>query len=68
MVTFMLMSLGAFNTMFSNTAASCATAAFLSGFSERYFLRLLKTEVKSKETKGTEEKENPESKKSDLSV
>lgn len=68
LVTFMLMSLGAFNTMFSNTAASCATAAFLSGFSERYFLRLLKTEAKSKETKETEEKEKPESKKSDRSV
>ena len=68
LITFMLMSLGAFNTMLGISSASCALAAFLSGFSERYFLRLLKTEAKLNETKETEKKENPESKKSDRPV
>jgi hypothetical protein len=68
LVMFMLMSLGAFNTVFSNNPASCAVAAFLSGFSERYFLRLLKTEPESNEKEETKEKEDLKLKKSDRPV
>ena len=74
LITFMLISLGAFNSVFSDNPGTYAIAAFLSGFSERYFLRLLNTqteptskEMEKKETdkKVTEKKETKEKEKSD---
>jgi hypothetical protein len=49
LVMFMLISLGSLSSVFSNTQGSMVLAAFLSGFSERYFLKLLKTETEPKD-------------------
>ncbi len=49
LVMFMLIALGSLSSVFSNTPGSMALAAFLSGFSERYFLKLLKTETEPKD-------------------
>jgi len=49
LVMFMLISLGALSSVFSTGEGSMALAAFLSGFSERYFLKLLKAEPDSKD-------------------
>lgn len=58
LVIFMLMSWGAFDSVLSESLSRgngvYALAAFLSGFSERYFLKLLKLEPESKELKETE--------------
>lgn len=58
LIIFMLISWGAFeNAILKSDPASCVLAAFLSGFSERYFLRLLKTE---KEFNGSDETKKKE--------
>lgn len=49
LVMFMLISLGSLSSLFSDTPGSMVLAAFLSGFSERYFLKLLKTEIEPKD-------------------
>jgi hypothetical protein len=49
LVMFMLISLGSLSSVFSYSPGSMVLAAFLSGFSERYFLKLLKTETEPKD-------------------
>ena len=57
LVMFMLISMGSLSSVFSSQQETMVLAAFLSGFSERYFLKLLKTESESENTKKTIEEE-----------
>lgn len=57
LVMFMLISMGSLSSVFSSSQETMVLAAFLSGFSERYFLKLLKTGSESEKTKEIIEEE-----------
>jgi hypothetical protein len=55
LVTFMLLSWGALSSFITQQSGSYALVAFLSGFSERYFLQLLRGKSSSEEAKNKED-------------